>query len=72
MNARMYSSVTAPLSSKEGRFRTSNSSRSQPAPTPSVTRPLESTSKVARALAATIGLRCGTIITLVPSRNLVV
>ena len=52
MNARMYSSVTAPLSSKAGRSRVSNSSFSQPAPTPRVTRPLERTSKVARALAA--------------------
>ena len=72
MKARMYSSVTAPLSSNDGRSRASNSSLSQPAPTPRVTLPLDSTSSVARALAATIGLRWGTIMTLVPRRSVVV
>ena len=45
----------------------SNSSRSQPAPSPRVSRPPESTSSVATCLAATTGWRSGRTSTLVPS-----
>jgi hypothetical protein len=61
---RRYSSLTAPRRSKSNALRAENSSRSQPTPTPTVTRPAESTSMVASILAVTTGLRCGRIITL--------
>jgi hypothetical protein len=43
-----------------------NSGRSQPAPTPSVTRPPDSQSDVPAALATTTGSRYGSTSTLVP------
>jgi hypothetical protein len=68
----MYSSVTAPRRSNSGAPSASNSSRIQPTPTPSVTRPFDSTSMVASAFAVSTGLRYGTIITLVTRRRRVV
>ena len=47
----------------------SNSSGSQPEPSPSVSRPPASTSSVAACLASTTGLRIGAAITAVPSRS---
>src|SRR5262245_31329922 len=61
---RMYSSLTEPRRSKSGAPRAWNSSRNQPTPTPTVTRPFESTSMVASILAVTTGFRWGTIMTL--------
>ena len=51
LKACSHSSVTRPRSSKGGAFNASNSSLSQPAPTPSTIRPPESTSIVAAILA---------------------
>ena len=45
----------------------SNSRAYQPAATPRMSRPLEMTSRVPRALAATVGLRSGSTMTPVPS-----
>ena len=67
LNARMYSSVTAPRSSKGSQPTASNSSRHQPTPTPTISLPPDRTSRVARALAATNGLRWGTMSTDVAS-----
>ena len=72
LKARMYSLVTAPRSWKGGSPKASNSSCIQPTPTPTMTRPWERTSSVANALAVTTGLRCGTIMTLVPKRIVLV
>ena len=66
---RRYSSLTAPRRSKSAAPRAANSSLSQPTPTPTVTRPFDSTSIVASILAVSTGLRCGRIITLVIRRS---
>src|ERR1700751_5646166 len=57
----IHSSVTAPRRSKSGVFSASNSSFSQPTPTPSVTRPPDSTSSDATIFAGSTGLRYGRI-----------
>ena len=61
-----YSSVRTPRSSKEAPI-TSNSSRIQPTPIPSKTRPPLIRSSVATCFAATTGLCCGRMRTPVPS-----
>src|SRR5512134_3325065 len=63
LNTRRYSSVSLPRSANGGAPMARNSSSIQPAPTPTVTRPCESTSSVASALAVNTGGRCGTTIT---------
>src|ERR1700735_2710431 len=67
--ASRYSSVTAPRSSNGSVPIASNSSRHQPAPTPSVSRPSDSTSIVARIFAVSTAGRCGTTMTAVTSRS---
>src|SRR5687768_4340088 len=68
LKARMYSSLTAPRLSYGGAPMASNSSRIQPTPQPTMSRPLESTSMVASILAVSTGGRCGTTMTEVSSR----
>ena len=63
---RRYSSVTAPRSAKLADS-ASNSRSSQPAPTPSTTRPPDSTSVEARDLAVKTGSRYGSTSTEIPS-----
>ena len=63
LKASRYSPVTRPRASKSGAPMASNSSRSQPAPTPRSIRPPESTSMVATALAVNAAGRCGTTMT---------
>ncbi len=70
--ARTYSSVTVPRASKSGASMASNSSRIQPAPIPSVSRPPERTSMVERILAVSTAGRCGTTMTEVTRRRRVV
>ena len=53
----IHSSVTAPRALKAGLFSASNSSFSQPAPTPKVSRPPDSTSNEATIFAVSTGLR---------------
>ena len=65
--AATYSSLRAPRCS-HGTPSASNSSRSQPTPRPSSTRPPESWSSVASSFASTSGLRWGTMRMQVPSR----
>jgi len=67
--ASRYSSVTAPRSANGSVPIASNSSRHQPAPTPSVSRPSESTSIVANIFAVNTAGRCGTTMTEVTSRS---
>ena len=72
LNIRRYSSVTLPRSENGGAPMARNSSSIQPAPIPTVTRPCDSTSSVASALAVNMGGRCGTTMTELSSRILVV
>ena len=67
----MASSVRGPRSSN-GMPRMSNSSFSQPTPTPRRTLPLDSASSVATSFASVTGFRCGRIRIPVPSRTVVV
>src|ERR1700675_1461348 len=67
LKARIYSSVTAPRLSYGGAPIASNSSRIQPTPQPTMSRPLESTSIVARIFAVSTGGRYGTTMTDVSS-----
>ena len=67
----MYSSVRAPRRAK-GTPIASNSSLSQPMPTPSSSRPPVMKSRVAVSLARTRGLRCGSTMTPVRKRSRVV
>jgi len=62
--APQYSSVTVPRGIEgPGASMASNSSRIQPAPTPSVSRPPDRTSMVERILAVSTAGRCGTTMT---------
>ena len=69
LNACRYSSVTRPRWSNGGAPSASNSSRIQPAPTPSVIRPCESTSIVATSLAVSTAPRCGITVIDVTNRG---
>ena len=64
-----YSFVTSPRAAKGGAASASNSSRSQPTPAPRMTRPPESTSRVASIFAVVTGFRYGITRTLVPRRT---
>ena len=62
-----HSSSTSPRRSKSGAPSATNSSASQPAPAPKITRPFDSESREASCFAVSSGLRCGSTRTPVPS-----
>ena len=62
-NAIRYSSVAAPRTANGGAPIAANSSSSQPAPTPTMSRPPDITSMVASIFAVSTAGRCGATIT---------